>query len=39
VPLTVEDRQRMAQVWERVRTTVFRPDEKISPLVPSKLGL
>jgi poly-gamma-glutamate capsule biosynthesis protein CapA/YwtB (metallophosphatase superfamily) len=39
VPLTVEDRQRMAQLWERLRTTVFRPDEKISPLVPSKLGL
>jgi poly-gamma-glutamate capsule biosynthesis protein CapA/YwtB (metallophosphatase superfamily) len=39
VPLTPEDRQRMAQVWERARTTVYRPDEKISPLVPSALGL
>jgi poly-gamma-glutamate synthesis protein (capsule biosynthesis protein) len=39
VPLTAEDRQKMAQVWEDARSLQYRPDENISPLVPADLGL
>ena len=39
VPLTADDKQRMAQVWENARGLLYRPDEKISPLAPADLGL
>jgi poly-gamma-glutamate synthesis protein (capsule biosynthesis protein) len=39
VPLTTEDRQRMAQVWEHTRAILYRPDEMIWPLSPSDIGL
>jgi poly-gamma-glutamate capsule biosynthesis protein CapA/YwtB (metallophosphatase superfamily) len=39
VPLTADDRKRMAQVWEDARSLLFRPNENISPLAPADLGL
>jgi poly-gamma-glutamate synthesis protein (capsule biosynthesis protein) len=38
VPLTEEDRQRMAQIWEETRELLYRPDEGIVPLDPRSLG-
>lgn len=32
IPLTVEDRERMAQIWEHMRELLYRPDEGIAPL-------
>jgi len=37
--ITDADAQRMAQVWEEVRESLYRPDERISPLNPRDLGL
>ena len=39
VPLTSDDSLRMAEIWNRVRSLLYRPDENISPLSPSQLGL
>jgi hypothetical protein len=39
IPLTGEDRQRMAKIWEDARALLYRPDESISPLLPFDLGL
>jgi poly-gamma-glutamate synthesis protein (capsule biosynthesis protein) len=39
IPITADDKQRMAQIWEYCRNQVYRPDESIVPLVPSDLGL
>ena len=39
VPLTDDDRERMAKVWKDARGLLYRPDENISPLVPNDLGL
>lgn len=38
IPLTVEDRERMAQIWEDMRDLLYRPDEGIAPLDPRALG-
>lgn len=38
-PLGNEDRLRMASIWEQARSLLYRPDENISPLLPSELGL
>jgi hypothetical protein len=38
IPLTVEDRERMAQIWEDMRELLYRPDEGIAPLDPRTLG-
>ena len=39
VPLSADDRVMMASIWESVRSLLYRPDESISPLAPSELGL
>jgi len=39
VPLTADDRQRMAQLWEDARGLLYRPNENIAPLAPADLGL
>jgi len=39
VPLTGSDRARMTAVWEEARSSLYRPDEQIRPLIPSELGL
>jgi len=38
-PLTQQDQSRMAQIWEELRTVLYRPDENIKPLDPADLGL
>lgn len=38
LPLTVDDRARMAQIWEEMRGLLYRPDEGIAPLDPRMLG-
>lgn len=37
--ISEDDRERMNQVWEELRDLLYRPDEKISPLGPTELGL
>jgi poly-gamma-glutamate capsule biosynthesis protein CapA/YwtB (metallophosphatase superfamily) len=39
VPLSDADRQRMAAVWEELRPLLYSPNEGVSPLDPTKLGL
>jgi poly-gamma-glutamate capsule biosynthesis protein CapA/YwtB (metallophosphatase superfamily) len=39
VVLTAEDKARMATIWEYAWNRLYRPDERISPLSPSDLGL
>ena len=39
VALTPDDKLRMAEIWNNVRSLLYRPDENISPLSPGQLGL
>ena len=39
VPLTADDNSAMATIWEKARGLLYRPDEDITPLSPSELGL
>ena len=38
-PLTQLDQDRMAAVWEELRSVLYRPDENIRNLDPAELGL
>ncbi|MBN1320319.1 MAG: CapA family protein [Thermoleophilia bacterium] len=37
--VTRDDKERMNQVWDELRSHVYRPDENIAPIVPADLGL
>ena len=37
--LTEDDKERMNQVWDELRSHIYRPDENIAPIIPSDLGL
>jgi poly-gamma-glutamate capsule biosynthesis protein CapA/YwtB (metallophosphatase superfamily) len=39
IPLTVREKERMAEVWEELREVLYRPDENIAPLDPADIGL
>jgi poly-gamma-glutamate capsule biosynthesis protein CapA/YwtB (metallophosphatase superfamily) len=38
IPLSLEDKQRMQMIWENLRSLLYRPDERISPLSTGDLG-